>query len=340
MTPAPTALSVVKPDAPRGLSIQSWDELQARADYFSKSQLIPVALRGKPADVAIILQMGWELGIDPMQSLNGIEVIQGKPCVKPEMALALIRSRVPGALIQIKSEGEKCTVLMARSKEDAADAYQTTWDKARAQALGLMDKPNYKSQLATMLKWRAVGDAARTVFPDITKGLYIAEEMEGTPQYGPDPGAQAKVEDLNAKLDAAKDVPAEVAPRVLTPRQQNEEAALAHMGLPAQSAAIVTPKSPEPDLPIETESKDSRPNAYWVPKVGPTREKMLKQVDDALLKGVVAKIRAHYDGKEWHPDYLEFVTKAEEYLGLTKPAAPTAPEEPGFDGFDGGGPLS
>lgn len=274
----------------KGLAIASWEDLMGRAEFFAKSQLIPTTLRGKPADVAIILQMGWELGIDPMQAINGIEVIQGKPCVKPEMALALIRARVPGAVIQIKSGPESCTVLMSRSKDDMSDAYETTWDKERARLMGLLNKDNYKNQLATMLKWRAVGDAARTVFPDLTKGLYVAEEM--LDQDPPPPGTTGeKSAALAALIRPEKDVVGEVEP----------------------------PK----DAPPHDASKDSRPHAYWCPEIGPCKGKQLRSFDDQRLINIVDKTREFYNGagKEWIVEYKRFCDRADEYLGRAQPEA-------------------
>lgn len=162
------------------LVITNYDELQKRAIEIAKSSLIPVALRNKPADVAIILMQGAELGMAPLQALNSINVIQGKPTLGSEGGIALIRSKAPEAFIKIEMEPQsllvKCT--MAPSKERMDESFTSIWDMARAKEMGLVDKDNYKKQPLTMLKWRAVGEAARTVFPHILKGLKLDAEID------------------------------------------------------------------------------------------------------------------------------------------------------------------
>jgi hypothetical protein len=122
----------------------------------------------------VILMTGMELGLGPMQALQNIAVVNGKPTSEAKLILALIQSRCPDALIQIESTHDKAVVKMTRGQ----NSYTTVWDVTRAQKLGLMEKPNYRSQLGTMLKWRAVTDAARTVFPDIVMGLYSDDEAQ------------------------------------------------------------------------------------------------------------------------------------------------------------------
>lgn len=160
----------------------SWKELLDRAEYFAKSQLVPASLRGKPHDIAIVLQIGFELDIPPMQSLNSIDVIQGKPAISPQLMIALIRSKVPSAVIEFRETTDsKAVVFMARSREQASEGYTATWDDAKARPMGLLDKDNYKKQKGTMYRWRAVSEAARMIFPDVIKGLYLDIEVRDMP---------------------------------------------------------------------------------------------------------------------------------------------------------------
>jgi hypothetical protein len=190
---------------PPALQIQSWEEMLARAEYFAKSQLIPQSLRGKPHDITIILQMGMEVGFNPLQALNSIDVIQGKPAIKPEAQLALIYQRCPNAFIQIKADPAKLSVTVQMGR-NGAPQFETTWDIARARSMDLVSKDNYKKQPLVMLKWRAIGEAARTIFPDIIRGLYNTEEAE---DFAP---KQAAANDIKSRFESreVKDVPSQV----------------------------------------------------------------------------------------------------------------------------------
>ena len=167
------------------LTLFSGDKLEAAvkaATMLSKSKVIPYALQGKVEDVFSILCMGAELGLAPMQALNSINVIQGKTCVSPQLMMAMVRSKLPGAVINIKRDdaNKKATVTAARSKQDLADGlfYECTWDMERAKAMGLSGKDNYQKQAVTMFIHRAVAEACRMIFSDITMGLYAPEEFQ------------------------------------------------------------------------------------------------------------------------------------------------------------------
>lgn len=188
------ALAPIKSDI-TGKVVNSWNDMQRMAQAFSTSSLIPAHLKGKFADVLVILQQSKELGIGPMQGLNGINVIQGKPSVSPELQLALVRSAVPDAYIKVEVDHEKlvakCTAAPSRDRMD--EGYTSLWDMKRAKEMGLDTKDNYRKQPATMLKWRAIGEALRTVFPHVTKGLYNFEEAD---DFVSNKGSSPKIKDL------------------------------------------------------------------------------------------------------------------------------------------------
>lgn len=179
--------------------IDSWNDMQRMAKAFSLSGLIPNSLQNKLNDVLVILQMAKELNIPPMQGICGINVIQGKPSIAPQMMLALIYQRVPNCVIEFRESTDKCArVYMSRNKDSTG--FESVWDIPRASAMGLTGKDNYKKQPGTMLKWRAVGEAARTVFPDVIQGFYVHEELidlEPSKPQGAIPTTGSVVVDVN-----------------------------------------------------------------------------------------------------------------------------------------------
>jgi hypothetical protein len=159
---------------------ENLDKLYKACDTLSKSKMVPVTLQGKPADIFAILVMGTELGIKPMQALNSINVIQGKPTVSPQLMIAMIKGKIPGAVIKMEYEGADIKCITARSKQEYDDGfkYVATWNMARAQKMGLIGKDNYSKQPETMLRWRAVAESCRQTFPDILMGLYAEDEFK------------------------------------------------------------------------------------------------------------------------------------------------------------------
>ena len=84
------------------LSKDGFDHAVKIAQTLAKSKVVPATLQGKPEDIFAILAMGSELGLQPMLSLNSINVIQGKPTLSPQLMMAMIRGRLPDPVIDIK----------------------------------------------------------------------------------------------------------------------------------------------------------------------------------------------------------------------------------------------
>lgn len=155
-------------------------QLYKAAETLAKSKMIPYALHGKMADVFAILVMGQELSIAPMTALNSINIIQGKPTVSPQLMIALVRSKFPNALIDVKVDDKNliATCETARDLAQKEFSYTATWNMEKAELMGLVAKDNYKKQASNMLKWRAVAESFRVTFPDVLMGLYAPEEFQ------------------------------------------------------------------------------------------------------------------------------------------------------------------
>lgn len=121
-----------------------------------------------------IITMSSGLGIDMWQGFNGINVIQGKPTVSPQLMLGLINRSGQIEDMVITATADAATVTMKRRGRTPHTEVFSIKDAA---AQGLTGKDNYKKQPAVMLKWRAVAACARVVFPDIIMGLYTTEEL-------------------------------------------------------------------------------------------------------------------------------------------------------------------
>ena len=72
------------------LAPQSVNELQTLAENLSKSSFVPVAMAGKPQDVAGAIMFGMEVGLKPMQALQNIAVINGRPSIYGDGMLAIV----------------------------------------------------------------------------------------------------------------------------------------------------------------------------------------------------------------------------------------------------------
>ena len=87
-------MNMVATAAPNALLLvpQSIEQLERVAKLISSSDLAPKDYKGKPENVAVAVAMGMELGVSPMQAIQGIAVLNGRPCVWGDLLLALCRS--------------------------------------------------------------------------------------------------------------------------------------------------------------------------------------------------------------------------------------------------------
>lgn len=162
------------------------------AEVMVKSGVMPASIKTKEA-VFVAMQMGAGLGLTPMQSVQSIAVINGKPALYGDAMLAIVRSS--GLLESIKEEiigeGDKmlarCTIK--RKGEDSIIVGE--WSVKDADNAGKWGKQGpWKDYPKRMLKLRARSFALRDAFPDLLLGLqHSVEELKDgaiidvTPSY-------------------------------------------------------------------------------------------------------------------------------------------------------------
>jgi len=162
--------------------ITTFGEAERFAKMIADSDFAPKDYKGKPGNVLIAMQMGHELGIKPMQAIQNIAVINGRPSLFGDLALALIignpeckgvREWMTGT---IKGGDAVCSCEVKRNKEVITREFSI---KQAIQA-NLMGKVGPWTQYPErMLALRARGFALRDSFPDVLKGVYIEGELVG-----------------------------------------------------------------------------------------------------------------------------------------------------------------
>jgi hypothetical protein len=169
----------------QGFAPVTLDEAMRFSEMLSKSQMVPKAYQGKPEDVLVAVQWGKELGLAPLQALQNIACINGKPSVYGDAAMALVQASSVCEGIEEFFEGEgtpnPIAVCVAhRRNRTPVTAKFSVEDAKRA---GLWNKPGpWQAYPKRMMQMRARGFALRDAFPDVLKGLITAEEAQDYPQ--------------------------------------------------------------------------------------------------------------------------------------------------------------
>ncbi|WP_433465737.1 hypothetical protein [Spirillospora sp. CA-128828] len=143
---------------------QAWRLAQALAG----SSILPNDLRGKAGNVLVILMYGQELGLSPMQSIQGIYVVNGRPQMSGQLWLAKVREA--GHSVKVSDHTEKsCTVTITRG--DTGEEHSETFTWADAERAKLAKKDIWLSYPKRMLMWRAVSHCATTICPEVAMGF-------------------------------------------------------------------------------------------------------------------------------------------------------------------------
>jgi len=215
-TQEPGAAIVRQPEGvltPRGIVPRNFNELWSFARVVAGSRLAPRGLESAEA-VFVAVETGLELGFSPIQALSSIAVVNGRATLLGMAAKALVLGS--GVCERWTEEALHVTVeeeehlpdgvfgFRVRSKRVGLEDWtESTFTLADARRAGLWPgkaDSNWAKYPARMLKMRAVGFVARDLYPDVLKGLHLAEEMEGTePEPAAPPSNVARLKDRLAE---------------------------------------------------------------------------------------------------------------------------------------------
>jgi hypothetical protein len=161
------------------LSPQTFEQALTFSNYLADSDLVPKDFKGKPANCLIAMQWGAELGLKPLQALQNLAIINGRPSLWGDAVIALVRG---SPLCESVIETDDGHVATCRVKRRGEAEQVRTFSMEDAKAAGLMGKQGPWTQYPKrMRQMRARAFALRDVFPDVLRGLPVAEELMDTP---------------------------------------------------------------------------------------------------------------------------------------------------------------
>ena len=182
-----TEISTVQP---RGLALDTFEDAFRFSKLVATSDFAPKDFRGKPESCLLAIQHGAELGLSPMQSLQSIAVVNGRPSVYGDTALAVCKGSPVCEWVRetIEGEGEHMVAVCQAKRRGDAQPVESRFGVAEAKKAGLWGKQGPWTQYPRrMLQMRARGFALRDAFPDVLRGLVTAEEAADYTHVEPEP---------------------------------------------------------------------------------------------------------------------------------------------------------
>jgi hypothetical protein len=195
--------------AQTGLALASFDDAFRFAKMVSGSEFAPKDFKGKPESCMLAIQHGSEVGLSPMQSLQSIAVINGRPTIWGDAALALVQSSPVCEYVKefTEGQGDNLTAVCECKRRGYPAPTVSKFSMADAKRAGLAGKSGPWSQYPErMLALRARGFALRNAFADALRGLITAEEAQDYPTHNVAETPRQPVE-VRPKFDHDRVVP-------------------------------------------------------------------------------------------------------------------------------------
>ncbi len=137
-----------------------------------------------PQQAFILLAAGFEAGLGFTATCKNVMLVNNKPALWGDAALALVvrSSACRGVHERIEGDGDNMTAICEVIRDGWADSTLRKFSVADAKKAGLWGKSGpWSSYPKRMLAMRARGFALRDSFPDLLMGLGIVEEEQDVP---------------------------------------------------------------------------------------------------------------------------------------------------------------
>jgi hypothetical protein len=169
----------------RGFAPATLGEAVQFSEMLASSSMVPKAYQGKPQDILVCVQWGYEMGLAPMQALQNIAVINGKPSVYGDAMMALVQASPVCEDVEeyFENEGTTNPIAVCVAKRRGRKPVVMKFSVEDAKRAGLWGKGGpWTAYPKRMLQMRARGFALRDAFPDVLKGMISAEEAQDYPE--------------------------------------------------------------------------------------------------------------------------------------------------------------
>jgi len=247
-------ISVQKTASPIPFLARDEFELSLRqAKVYAAADLVPPQYRDNIPNCLIALNMARRIGTDPLQTMQSLYIVQGKPGWSGQFLIATFNQCGKFSAIRYQWKGE------AGSKEWGCRAYATekatgdsiegpwvTWKMVEAEGWNKKAGSKWLTMPEIMFSYRAAAFLIRTHAPEIAMGLATVEEIRDVIDVEPQPAKSATdavLSTLRGRLDKeappAVEVPQEAPQEAPPPFALDPEAVGNPAGRPLMSYAAV-----------------------------------------------------------------------------------------------------
>lgn len=182
--PTPAKAQITTGGALAALVPQSLDDAFRLAKALSSAgDMVPKHYQGQPEMTMAAIIRGMEVGLNPMQALSSIAVINGRASLWGDALPALVQRAGHHIDVDYEGQGDGLTAVATLTRADGKKVVRR-FSLADAKRAGLLGKQGpWQSYPQRMILMRARAWAIRDGAADALMGMQVAEE---TSDYGPD----------------------------------------------------------------------------------------------------------------------------------------------------------
>jgi hypothetical protein len=164
------------------MQVNTLDAAIKCSELIAASSFCPKGYMGQAGNVLVALQMGQELGLKPMQALQNIAVINGRPSLWGDAMIAVCRQSKDWEYVtETYNEATKTATCIAKRKNEPEVTRTFSMDDAKTAKLLGKEGP-WSTYPKRMCQMRARGFALRDCFSDMLRGIISKEEAEDMPR--------------------------------------------------------------------------------------------------------------------------------------------------------------
>lgn len=162
------------------IAIRESHDLSAKVEWaktMAVASLLPKQYQNNPGNLLYAIEYADSLGIDRINAITSIHVINGKPTASADLIAGLIRKA--GHKLRVTGDDTYAVAQIIRG-DDPDFTYEARWDLAKAKAANL-STPTWRQYPGAMLRSRAITEVARMGASDALYGvIYTPEELGAT----------------------------------------------------------------------------------------------------------------------------------------------------------------
>lgn len=158
------------------------------AQMFAKSKIVPAHFQNEPENCFIAVQMAVRLGVDPFMFMQKTYIVQGKPGMEAQLAIALVNARGPFTgpiqwILEGEGTGRYATAFAIHKSTGQRCECTVSMEIAAAEGWLAKGGSKWKTMPDQMLRYRSAAWLARLYAPECLMGMETSDELEDRPRY-------------------------------------------------------------------------------------------------------------------------------------------------------------